>query len=253
MLVSRTTPASVDRIDIVQPSGSVTTHPGERTLDAHVALCARRPTRARSIEAISRGRTLRLKTLVSSNPAKQQMFQLDSTATLVRIYVKGMEAAAFRIGKPGPSYTETYVRREGSNDVYLTDGMLAGGLREAAARLAEQGDPRTQSRRISVRSASSTETRPSHSARPTARGKVDGEPATEYAVRGFLASLASLQCDDFVDTTLTAGSSAARDHWKSDGTQIGFHQKPGDSDVDSSSHPTERRSIRCMRGGGNRC
>jgi hypothetical protein len=28
------------------------------------------------------------------------------------------------VGKAGPTYTETYVRQEGSKDVYLADGMF---------------------------------------------------------------------------------------------------------------------------------
>jgi hypothetical protein len=57
---------------------------------------------------------------------------------------------------------------------------------------------------------------------------VDGEPAADAAVRGFLAALASLQCDDFIDTALAAMPPLVG-LLDVNGTQVRFHQKPGES------------------------
>ena len=40
--------------------------------------------------------------LASSNPQKQGVFQVDSTATLLKVFEKETEKAAVRIGKAGP-------------------------------------------------------------------------------------------------------------------------------------------------------
>ena len=74
--------------------------------------------------AVGKGKSIEVKNVVSSNPEKQSVFQVDSTGPLVQMYAAGTVVAGFRVGKPSASYTETYVRKEGSNDVYLADGMF---------------------------------------------------------------------------------------------------------------------------------
>jgi hypothetical protein len=65
------------------------------------------------------------KDMISSNPDKQALYQVDSTGTEVSIIdAAGDAVAAFVIGKVGPDYQSTYVRDEESNDVVLTPGYL---------------------------------------------------------------------------------------------------------------------------------
>jgi hypothetical protein len=245
MLVSYDS-SSVDRIDIAQPSGIVTiTRENERwTLTSPLRATA--DTRAVH-EAISKGRTLSLKTLVSSNPAKQQLFQLDSAGTLVRIYAKGTEAAAFRIGKLGPTYTETYVRREGSDDVYLTDGMLATVFAKSPRDWRNKmilGLKPEDIRSVRFQYGDTTFTL----SLSDSAWNVDGEAATEYAVRGFLASLTSLQCDDFIDSTLTSVPPLIGS-LETGGIQIRFFQNPGDSkSIVIASNGTQVYSMYAWRG-----
>ena len=74
---------------------------------------------------IHQSKNLAVKEIVSSNPEKRSIFQVDSTGTLVKIFQNGQERAAFMIGKQGQSYSETYVHNEQSNDVAVVDGSLA--------------------------------------------------------------------------------------------------------------------------------
>jgi hypothetical protein len=217
--------ASVDRMDILMPSGMVTlAREGDRWMIT-APLRAAADQHAVNL-AIGQGTALKLKALVSANPAKQQVFQLDSSSVLVRVFAKGSEVAAFHVGKPGTTYTETYIRREGSKEVFLTEGMLSAVFAKPARdwrNKAILGLHPEDIHSVVFHYGDTTFTL----SRSDSTWKVDGMPATEYAVRGFLASLASLQCDDFIDTALTAIPPLAG-MLEVNGTQVGFHQKPGD-------------------------
>src|ERR1700690_164708 len=71
---------------------------------------------------IHQAKNLAVKEIVSSNPEKRSIFQVDSMGTLVKIFQNGQEHAAFIVGKSGQSYSETYVRKEQSNDVVVVEG-----------------------------------------------------------------------------------------------------------------------------------
>jgi hypothetical protein len=224
MLVSYDS-AAIDRIEIIS-GGSTTTLQKEGNI-----WMMTEPMRAAAEsklvqDAIGKGRSLRVHGLVSSNPQKQAMFQVDSTATLIRICEKENVRAAFRLGKPGTTYTETYVRREGDNDVYLIDGMIVPTFAR---------QPRDwRDKAILSLTPGKIHTVQFHYGRDTtftlalhdSIWRVDGEPATDNAVREFLASLAAFQSDDFVDTTLSTLPPLAA-MLDVDGTQIGFHRAPG--------------------------
>ena len=65
------------------------------------------------------------KDIVSSNPEKQSIYQVDSTGIQVAIGdASGKDVASFIIGKVGPDYQSTYVRDTKSNDVVLSAGYL---------------------------------------------------------------------------------------------------------------------------------
>jgi hypothetical protein len=218
--------AAVDRMDISTPSGTVSL---VREGDAWMIAS---PIRARADQrlvstAIGQGRSLKLKALVSSNPAKQQLFQIDSASSLVRIFAKGAEVAAFHVGKPGPAYTETYIRREGSKDVYLTDGMLsmvfARPVRDWRNKTLLSLRPEDV-RRVQFQYGDTTFAL----SRSDSSWQVEGVPASEYGVRGFLASLTTMQCDDFIDSTLAA-MPPREATLEVNGVQIAFHRKPGDT------------------------
>jgi len=64
--------------------------------------------------------------VISDNPANQMKFQVDSlTGSTVRVFESGELASSLVIGIAAPNFGSTYVRRPGSNDVYLAEGMLS--------------------------------------------------------------------------------------------------------------------------------
>ena len=218
--------AAIDRMDVVLRTESITLQKEGTAWMLTAPL--RAPADARSIEsAIGKGKSTRLSSLISSNPEKQPLFQVDSNGTLVRMYEKGMERAAFRIGKPGPGYTDTYVRREGDTGVYLADGMLTQLF----------GKPSRDWRDKAILSVTPEAVRSVrfHYGDTTfslqaqdSLWSVDGVPATEHVVQSFLSSLAALQADEFVDTALTVIPPLVG-MLDVDGAQLGFHRVPGDN------------------------
>jgi hypothetical protein len=65
--------------------------------------------------------------VVSTNPAKQAIYQVDSSGTEVRVEdATGVALASLVIGKVGPDYQSTFLRRADSDEVVLTAGYLAG-------------------------------------------------------------------------------------------------------------------------------
>lgn len=74
--------------------------------------------------AIHEARTLDVSGIISSNPEKHSVFQVDSSGTAVTVYEKGTAKASFVVGKVSPGFTDTYVRRAGSNDVSSVTGTF---------------------------------------------------------------------------------------------------------------------------------
>jgi hypothetical protein len=65
------------------------------------------------------------KDIISSNPDKYGLYQVDSTGARVVVSdARGDTLAKFVVGKPGPDYQSTYVRDLATGDVILAPGYL---------------------------------------------------------------------------------------------------------------------------------
>ncbi|MDI6804295.1 MAG: DUF4340 domain-containing protein [Bacteroidota bacterium] len=67
---------------------------------------------------------LKISSLISSNPEKQTLFQVD-TITGIELKFQDFKGngVALIVGKMGPSYLDSYIRAINSNDVYLAEGL----------------------------------------------------------------------------------------------------------------------------------
>ena len=61
--------------------------------------------------------------LISSNPEKQYLFQVDTAGTKLTITNRAGKSASIILGKMGPSFSDIYFRLPGTNDVYLGQGI----------------------------------------------------------------------------------------------------------------------------------
>jgi hypothetical protein len=65
------------------------------------------------------------KDMISSNPEKRALYQVDSTGVFVTFHDAGGDTLVrFVVGKRGPDYQSTYVRDVASGDVVLAPGYL---------------------------------------------------------------------------------------------------------------------------------
>jgi hypothetical protein len=62
--------------------------------------------------------------VVSTNPANQSLFEVDSSGVEVWVKQSGKEIGHFFVGKPGPDFLSTYVRPAGTNKVILVPDYL---------------------------------------------------------------------------------------------------------------------------------
>jgi hypothetical protein len=172
-----------------------------------------------ALKAAETPRTTRLKSLVSTNPDKQGLFQVDSTGILVRVFQQGVEKGAFRIGKTTTSFAESYIRREGSNDVYIADGVLSGVYDRKAEDWRDKGIYRTSRDAITSVTLNYGDTTIAVVRQDTVwtmNGKTIGEPTS------FLAAVAKIETETFVDTTITRLPPLSA-VLTVDGTAIRFH------------------------------
>lgn len=176
--------------------------------------------------AISRGRKIEVRGVVSNNPEKQGVFQVDSSGTLVKVFEHGNEKAAFRIGKAGTTFDETYVRREGEGNVLIAEGPLAylfvKSPKDWRDRTIFKAD-RDKITGIRYRYGDTTFT----VAFADSVWKVDSQPAAPASIQNLLGTLSNYLANDFVDSSFTPGGPPAA-LVEVDGTQLQFY-RAGDS------------------------
>ena len=152
--------------------------------------------------AVGRGRKIGLTSLISTNPEKQHLFQVDSSGTLVKVYEKGSLKAAFHIGKASSSYTETYVRLEGSNDVQLAGEVISSYFskqpkdwRDKTVFKIEEGAIKN----VRFQYGDTTFTL----SMKDSLWRIDKDSANQTVVKPLLSALANVQTDEFIDSALS--------------------------------------------------
>ena len=191
---------AVDRIVIKTPSSSLLLE--KRGVEWFVA----QPVNYRADQStvgqiIHQIKNLEIKTVVSSKPEKHSVFQVDQSGTQVTLYEKGAEAASFILGKMGGSYTESYARRINSNDVFAVEGAAGYMFGRPVKDWRDKTILTIPKENIKTVQYQYGDTlfAVSFSDSTWAVGK---EKAQQSAMEGLLASLSSVQADDFIDSTI---------------------------------------------------
>lgn len=193
---------SVDKLEVVSPTGSVILEKQAGTWMV-MAPIKYKADEAAVTSAVGKGRKIELTSLVSANPEKQKLFQVDSSGTLVKVYEKGSPKAAFRIGKASSSYTETYVRLEGSNEVQLTNEMVSSYFtklpkdwRDKIVFKMDEGKIRT----VKFHYGDTTFAL----SLQDSMWRIEKDSVNQTAVKSLLSALANIQTDEFIDSALAA-------------------------------------------------
>jgi hypothetical protein len=147
-------------------------------------------------------KNLEIKTVVSSKPDKQSVFQVDQTGTQVTLYEKGADKASFILGKMGGSYSESYVRRANSNDVITVEGASGDMFNRPVKDWRDKTIltvPKENIKTVQYQYGDTIFT-VSFSDSVWVVGK---EKVQQSAMEGLLTALSNVQADDFIDTTIS--------------------------------------------------
>src|SRR5258708_18821347 len=114
--------ASVVKIDIQQKSKSITLENvgGKWSITSPIHYAADPAVVKQLVSGIS---NFKIGSLISSNPEKQNLFQVDSTGTKIVVTDRTGKASSMIVGKMGPSFSEVYIRLPETKDVYLGEGI----------------------------------------------------------------------------------------------------------------------------------
>ncbi|HXX63963.1 MAG TPA: DUF4340 domain-containing protein [Bacteroidota bacterium] len=189
---------AVDRIEIVSHGATITLEKKAGVWMLSDPLRYRADDAAVA-NALSSGRKIELKDVVSSNAQKRSVFQVDSSGTLVRIFEHGAVKTSFWIGKPSTSYTETYVRREGSDDVYLATGIFSSVFSRRTNEWRDKTILHTDEQSIAEVTLRFGDTALAL-VRRDSLWMLGADTAKPEPVKRLLSALANFQTDEFVDT-----------------------------------------------------
>lgn len=228
--------AAVDKIEIRSTGGTVTLEKqgGKWMITSPIKYAA---DEAIVTSAVGKGKELNVTNLVSSNPAKQGIYSVDSTATLVQVFTNNNSAASFRVGKPSSSYTETYVRKEGSNDVYSVTGMLTSTFVKGANDWRDKTIFKIDQTNIRSVKFQFGDTTFVLTKKDSVNWIIGNDSTVNSNVTAFIGALANLQADEFVDSTISSMPKLTA-ILETQGVQLRIYRRPnGRHYIQSSSFP----------------
>jgi len=140
--------------------------------------------------------------LISSNPEKQNLFQVDSSGSRVIITDRSGKTTSLVIGKMGPSFSEVYFRMVDSKDVYLGQGVDSWIFNKEIKDWRDKSIITAPSE--VVRGLTYTVGSKQYSFHKDSSGWKSGEKTLDAnTMNPALNTLANLRADDFIDTAMT--------------------------------------------------
>ena len=178
-------------------------------------------------QLLHQAKSLEVKNVVSGNPEKQSLFQVDSTGTQVTLFEGENETASFILGKTGPTFSETYARRKGSNEVVLVSNIMNYAFTRSIKEWRDRAIvsiPKETIKQLTYQFGDTTFTMEFRDS----LWFVGDDPAQGSVVERVLSSLTGFQGDDFIDTP-PASLPRVSAMLSFAGTQLVFyHVKEGD-------------------------
>jgi LysM repeat protein len=139
--------------------------------------------------------------LISSNPEKQHLFQVDTGGTHIIVTERSGKTTNLIIGKMGPSFSEVYFRQPTSQDVYLGEGIDSWSVNKD---LKEWRDKTIFAQPAeAIRAVTFVAEGKQHDFHRDSTGWKSGDKIIETRdINPLLNTLANLRADDFVDTAM---------------------------------------------------
>jgi LysM repeat protein len=139
--------------------------------------------------------------LVSSNPEKQRLFQVDSTGTFITVTDRSGAATQIVFGKMGPSFTEVYFRLPDSKEVYLGEGIDSWMLTREPKEWRDKTILAANTQAVTALEYSAGGVTTTF-ARDSSGWVSAGRRASIESLNPALTTLMALKADDFIDTTV---------------------------------------------------
>ena len=236
---------TVDKIEISSPSTRVVLE--RRGVEWFVEEpVSYRADQSNVASMIHDSKNLQVKSVVSTKPEKQSVFQVDSTGTLVKMYGRGEEQAAFIIGKQGTSYMDVYARRANSDDVALISGASNYAFNRPVKEWRDRSILKVPQENIQEVRFQYGDTTFVLAFRDSV-WMIGRDSTQDWVVNSLLSSLSDFQADDFIDTIwtkpprITVQISYA-------GAQLSFaYQKDGEKYVVQSSNSPQWFEVQSWR------
>jgi hypothetical protein len=212
--------AAVDKVELRSPSTTLVLEKKgtEWFLQQPVVYRADQTTVAQFIQQL---KDMSVKSVVSSQPDKHAMFQVDSTGTVVTVHERGAERASIFVGKMGGGVTDLYARLAGSDEVVLASGASSHHFTRPLKDWRDKTVLTTPKDLINEVRFQYGDTTFALQLRDSV-WMIGRDSTQEWSVESFLSSLSNLQADDFVDTppsplpaivgTITVGDAQVRFH-----------------------------------------
>jgi hypothetical protein len=137
--------------------------------------------------------------LVSSNPDKQNLFQVDSTGTNLLVTHRNGNSINMMVGKTGPSFSEVYVRLSNSNDVYLGEGIEPWSLNREAKDWRDKTIFKTASDSIKAMTIEYAGKK-FFLQKDSTLWRAGNDTLDAGAMSSFVGTLANLNAEDFIDS-----------------------------------------------------
>ena len=189
--------------------------------------------------------------MVSSNPEKRSLYEVDSLGVLVSIADEaGDTVAAFVVGKMGPDYQSTYIRDARSDDVILAAGYIKSMFDRGTRTWQDRVMFRLKSEEITAVGVERGSEKYTLSRLPDGRWYVnrpDSAACKQNVVSRMVRAVSFLRCDDFAgrlplpesgladtDTAMWFGMATGGEHWlyfgkENEASQV--HTLKDDSDI----------------------
>ena len=217
-------PASVNRVSIVSITSSITLvrRESQWVLEYPIQALADQPFVGTLFREAG---NLPINSVISSKPEKHSLFQVDSAGTRITFSHASGDSTSIILGKSGPSYTDVYARREGSNDVVLINAGISYTVNRPVKEWRDHGIlrlPAESIREVGFQYGDTTFTL----AWKDSSWVVGTNPVQESIAAGIVTGLSNLRADDFLDTPPSRKSKLAATISVS-GIQIRWHQLPG--------------------------
>ncbi len=156
---------------------------------------------ARVTELIGGLSRFRSGSLVSSNPAKQGLFQVDSSGSHLTLTERSGVRRSIIIGKMGPSFAEVYFRMPGGNDVYLGSGVSTWSLERDVREWRDKQIYASPAEAITGLTLSSGGKTRSYT-RDSLGWKSGPDRVATETINPILTALSNLRAEDFIDSSL---------------------------------------------------